>query len=86
MSESVLLSIDDAVATVTLNRPDRLNALDLDLANALHDTMLTVERDSAVWVVVLRGAGKGFMASWPAVMSSCFTRSSARTSTARCST
>lgn len=62
MSESVLLSIDDAVATVTLNRPDRLNALDLDLANALRDTMLTVERDSAVRVVVLRGAGKGFMA------------------------
>lgn len=62
MSNAVLLSIDNGIATVTLNRPDRLNALDLDLANALRDTMLTVERDSAVRVVILQGAGKGFMA------------------------
>ena len=58
MSESVLLSIDDAVATVTLNRPDRLNALDLGVANTLRDVMLTVERDSAVRVVVLAASGR----------------------------
>jgi 2-(1,2-epoxy-1,2-dihydrophenyl)acetyl-CoA isomerase len=62
MSDPVLLSIDGAIATVTLNRPDRLNALDISMATALRDVMLTVERDESVRVVVLSGAGKGFMA------------------------
>lgn len=62
MSDPVLLTIDGAVATVILNRPDRLNALNADLAVALRDAALTVEHDTAVRAVVLRGAGAGFMA------------------------
>ena len=54
MSDSVLLSTDGGVATVTLNRPDRLNAIDLEMANALRDTMLNVERDPTVRAVVAR--------------------------------
>ena len=53
MSESVLLSRDGAVATVTLNRPDRLNALDAVLGYALRLLMLELERDAEVRCVVL---------------------------------
>ena len=62
MSDSVLLSTNGGIATVTLNRPDRLNAIDLEMANALREIMLSVERDAAVRAVVLKGAGKGFVA------------------------
>jgi len=62
MSDSVLLTTDGGIATVTLNRPDRLNAIDLEMANALRDIMLNVERDPSIRAVVLKGAGKGFVA------------------------
>ncbi|MDP6351677.1 MAG: enoyl-CoA hydratase-related protein [Alphaproteobacteria bacterium] len=62
MSEPVLLSIDNAIATLTFNRPDRLNAIDYDMARGFRDAALRVEADAAVRAVMLRGAGKGFMA------------------------
>lgn len=62
MSESVLLSRDGAIATVTLNRPDRLNALDAEMGYALRRVMLELERDAEIRCVVLKGAGAGFMA------------------------
>jgi enoyl-CoA hydratase len=48
------------VAVVTLNRPDRLNALSIDLALALDGTLSTVAAENDTWVVVLTGAGRGF--------------------------
>ena len=48
------------VATITLNRPGVLNALDLGLTAALADAAETAARDDAVWVVVVRGAGRAF--------------------------
>jgi len=62
MSKNLLLTRDGAVATLTLNRPDALNVLDLAMMDALvaHTAALAV--DSTVRVVVLRGAGKHFMA------------------------
>jgi 2-(1,2-epoxy-1,2-dihydrophenyl)acetyl-CoA isomerase len=62
MSEPVLLERDGAVATIVLNRPDKLNALDHRLAEAFRSIVLDVERDEAVRCVVVRGAGRGFMA------------------------
>jgi 2-(1,2-epoxy-1,2-dihydrophenyl)acetyl-CoA isomerase len=62
MTDPVLLSRDGAIATVTLNRPERLNAIDIELAKALRRTMLELERDGSVRAVVLKGAGAGFMA------------------------
>lgn len=57
---SVLVRVEDAVATVTLNRPDRLNAfagtMRDDLANALH----ALGQRGDVRVVVITGAGRGF--------------------------
>jgi enoyl-CoA hydratase len=48
------------VAVVTLNRPDRLNALSIDLALALDETLSAVAAENDTWVVVLTGAGRGF--------------------------
>jgi 2-(1,2-epoxy-1,2-dihydrophenyl)acetyl-CoA isomerase len=62
MTSPVLVDRDGAVATVTLNRPERLNAIDRDMGEGLRDTMLALERDGAVRAVVLKGAGDGFMA------------------------
>jgi 2-(1,2-epoxy-1,2-dihydrophenyl)acetyl-CoA isomerase len=62
MTEPVLLEVDGGVATVTLNRPEALNALSDDMIAALVAVMARVEDDPAVRCVVLRGAGDHFMA------------------------
>lgn len=59
---TVLLSRDGGVATVTLNRPSRRNALDLDAWGALRTTLVDVGRDPEVRAVVLTGAGGAFCA------------------------
>ena len=48
------------IAVVTLNRPDRLNALSFDLVDELHAALDAVHRDNECRVVVLTGAGRGF--------------------------
>ena len=53
---------DGPVARVTLNRPDRYNALSLELMTELRETLETIGTDPATQVVVLAGAGRGFSA------------------------
>jgi 2-(1,2-epoxy-1,2-dihydrophenyl)acetyl-CoA isomerase len=62
MNDTILLRRDGPVATLTLNRPDALNALDLAMVDALVACTTEVANDDSVHVVVLRGAGKHFMA------------------------
>ena len=62
MNDTVLLARDGSVATLTLNRPDALNALDPAMIDALIAHTAAVARDDSVRVVVLRGAGRHFMA------------------------
>jgi 2-(1,2-epoxy-1,2-dihydrophenyl)acetyl-CoA isomerase len=52
--------VADGVATLTLNRPSALNALDVGLKTALRDALREVAGDPGVRAVVLTGAGKGF--------------------------
>lgn len=59
---NVLTEIDNGVATVTLNRPDVLNALSPEMASDLHHALAAVAKDENVRCVVLTGAGDGFMA------------------------
>jgi enoyl-CoA hydratase/carnithine racemase len=59
MSE-LLYEIDGAVATITLNRPDRLNAISGPMLDALSKALVEADRDPAVRVVVLTGSGRGF--------------------------
>jgi len=60
MSDVVLLSRDGDIATVTLNRPDRLNALDKAMWQRLAAIMAEVAADGAIRCVILRGAGTAF--------------------------
>ena len=57
---SVLYAARDGVATITLNRPRVLNALDLALSAELADAAEAAARDADAWVVVVRGAGRAF--------------------------
>ena len=52
----------DAIATLTLNRPERLNALGDTLRDDLYDAVLRASQDAEVRVMVVTGAGKGFCA------------------------
>lgn len=62
MNDTVLLARDGSVATLTLNRPDALNALDFAMVDALIARTAEVAADDALRVVVIQGAGKHFMA------------------------
>jgi 2-(1,2-epoxy-1,2-dihydrophenyl)acetyl-CoA isomerase len=62
MNDTVLLARDGPVATLTLNRPDALNALDDAMIDALTASTLALAADDGVRVVVLKGAGRHFMA------------------------
>jgi enoyl-CoA hydratase/carnithine racemase len=52
----------DGIATLTLNRPDRLNALGDTLRDDLQDAVMRASEDALVRVIVVTGAGKGFCA------------------------
>ncbi len=58
----VLYAVDDGVALLTLNRPDRLNAWNADLGRAYHDYLDQAEADPEVRVIVVTGAGRGWCA------------------------
>jgi enoyl-CoA hydratase/carnithine racemase len=62
MTELVTLSIENHVADVRFNRPDKYNALSLDMVQAIADTIDRLAGESAVRAVVLSGEGKGFCA------------------------
>ena len=54
----ILVTVDGAVATITLNRPDQHNAIDFAMWGELRDAALRLGDDDSVRVVVLRGAGE----------------------------
>jgi len=56
----VLLDVTEGVATITLNRPDAMNSLDIATKEVLRDTVQQVADDDAVRCVVLTGTGKAF--------------------------
>jgi enoyl-CoA hydratase/carnithine racemase len=60
--EEVLYEVDDPVATITLNRPQALNAFTTRMGNELRDALGEAERDPRVVGIVLTGAGRGFCA------------------------
>jgi enoyl-CoA hydratase/carnithine racemase len=60
MADELLCAIDGGVATVTLNRPDKRNALNTAVLAGLRRTFTRLEDDPGVRVVVVRGAGAAF--------------------------
>jgi enoyl-CoA hydratase/carnithine racemase len=61
-SATVLYDVTDGVATITLNRPDRLNALNTEMQQALLDAFDRTDGDDGVRAVVVTGAGRAFCA------------------------
>jgi len=62
MSDTVQLEIADRIATITLDRPDALNAIDPSIVEGLRDHLARVHGDPEVGVVVIAGAGRAFCA------------------------
>ena len=58
--ETVLVDVDAGVATLTLNRPDAMNAFDQTMDREFHEAMWLLEADEAVRVIVVTGAGRAF--------------------------
>jgi len=92
--ECLLYEVKDGIATLTLNRPDRLNALGGTLRDDLFDAVTRTAADPDVRVMVVTGAGKGFCSgetsrpcarpSRASVSARC-SRGSRRAATGRCS-
>lgn len=62
MEKVVLWEKKDGIATITLNRPESLNAINRDLADQFYDTLIEIDQDWDVKVVILKGAGRAFCA------------------------
>jgi enoyl-CoA hydratase/carnithine racemase len=60
--ETILYEATDHVATITLNRPDRLNAITEQLEHELLEAMQTADQSENIRVIVLTGSGRGFCA------------------------
>lgn len=58
----VTLTFQDRVAIVTLNRPDKLNALNQDLYYLLAERLREIERRDDIYITVLTGTGRFFSA------------------------
>ena len=62
MYETIRYAVEDPIATITLNRPDRLNALTGLMLAELQQAMKAAEEDERVVGILLTGAGRGFCA------------------------
>ena len=60
MYQEILYDVADPVATITLNRPERLNAWTDRMGAELRHAVAQAEQDPAVVAIVLTGAGRGF--------------------------
>lgn len=60
--ESIQFTIDKGIATLTLNRPDRLNSFTQAMHREVRDALDRVQEDKTVRVLLLTGAGRGFCA------------------------
>jgi enoyl-CoA hydratase len=62
--ETLLYDVDGAIATITLNRPERLNTIVPPMPEEIESAVRTASRDAHVKVIVLRGAGRSFCAGF----------------------
>jgi enoyl-CoA hydratase/carnithine racemase len=60
--QEILYKVEDHVATITLNRPDRLNAYTAVMSGELREAFAKADADESVRAIVLTGAGRGFCA------------------------
>ena len=60
--ETILYEVADRTATITLNRPDQLNALSPRMVHELREAYAAAEGDDAVWTILVTGKGRAFCA------------------------
>ena len=60
--ETILYEVSERVATITFNRPDRLNALSPEMVRELRDAYAAAEADENVWLLLVTGNGRAFCA------------------------
>ncbi|MDA8044295.1 MAG: enoyl-CoA hydratase/isomerase family protein [Actinomycetota bacterium] len=58
--ETIVYEVDDRIATITFNRPERLNAVNHQMSMELRDAYLRAEADDEVWTLVVRATGRAF--------------------------
>jgi enoyl-CoA hydratase len=63
-AQTLLYETQDRIARITLNRPERLNAIDAHTGRDLRDAVARANADDAVHVIVLQGAGRAFCAGY----------------------
>jgi enoyl-CoA hydratase/carnithine racemase len=64
MTQDLLYAVEDKIATITFNRPDRMNALTHELERELHRRFDDADADRAVRAIILTGAGRAFSAGY----------------------
>ena len=62
--ENLLYGIEERVCTITLNRPEKMNALSWPLRQEFLDALKKAERDNDVGCIVVKGAGRAFSAGY----------------------
>jgi enoyl-CoA hydratase/carnithine racemase len=62
MFETIRYEVEDRIATLTLNRPDKLNALSPLMVRELRTAYAAAESDERVWITIVTGAGRAFCA------------------------
>lgn len=60
--ENILFDIEEGIATITLNRPDKLNAYTTEMGDEVTHAIRGVQRDDSVRALILTGAGRAFCA------------------------
>ncbi|HJM74867.1 MAG TPA: enoyl-CoA hydratase/isomerase family protein [Dehalococcoidia bacterium] len=65
---TVMLDVEDRIATITMNRPEKLNAINNEMIQDLFEAFWTVNEDPDIWVAVLRGEGRAFCTGHDLVM------------------
>jgi enoyl-CoA hydratase/carnithine racemase len=58
--ETILYEVENRIATITFNRPDRLNAISHQMIKELHDAYGRAEGDDDVWTVIVTATGRAF--------------------------
>ena len=62
MTQNIIININDKVAEIILNRPERMNAITTELLEELKNALLSINKDESVSVIILTGQGKAFSA------------------------
>ncbi len=60
--QHILFDVEDGVGIITLNRPEKLNAMNRRLVSEMHDAVQRCDTDNGVGCIVITGAGRAFSA------------------------